>query len=347
AGVPDDGKRDIPDVSFFTAGDLGAFYVICQADLTGAGSCDLNAPYQDFLPTVGGTSIAAPEFAGVMALVDQKTDSRQGNANYVLYKLAAQQDPANCGSNGNPAPDCIFNDIVQGTNRVPCVSGSPACGTDNPSLPIGILNGYDAGVGYDLTTGLGSINVTNLVQGWPSVTFAATRTNLTVLPSSLTHGQSANIRITVTSNQGVPSGQVSLVTSDNQAVAVFMLGSGGVVSATTNALPGGVYKVFARYGGDGTFAQSESRGFLVVVGAEQSKTAPGVVTFDPNTGAIVSENAQVVAFGSPYILDIDVTNKSRVTCVDFNTQQQHYACPTGSVTLTDHKELLDGGLFAL
>lgn len=76
----------------------GAFYLFCEADLSIAcSSAALNPPY----PNIGyffGTSAASPYFAGIMALLDQKAGSRQGNANYVLYKLAAEQSPANCDS---------------------------------------------------------------------------------------------------------------------------------------------------------------------------------------------------------------------------------------------------------
>ena len=71
---------------FASDGFLGNFYIVCDSDLTG-GTCNLNA-FAGF----GGTSIASPAFAGIMALVNQQMQSRQGNANYVFYKLAAQQN---------------------------------------------------------------------------------------------------------------------------------------------------------------------------------------------------------------------------------------------------------------
>jgi len=74
-----------PDVSLFAAAGLaGSFYLICQGDQTPI-ACDPNNPTSDFLP-IGGTSASSPAFAGIMALVNQQTGSRQGNANYVLYK---------------------------------------------------------------------------------------------------------------------------------------------------------------------------------------------------------------------------------------------------------------------
>jgi hypothetical protein len=346
-GVPADGKRDLPDVSFFTAGDLGVFYIICQADYTGPGGCNLNSPYQDFLATVGGTSIAAPEFSGVMALINQKADSRQGNANYVLYRLAAQQDPAACNSSAGPAPDCIFNDVTQGSNRVTCVAGSPDCSTNGQPLSIGILGGYDAGVGYDLATGLGSMNVANLVHAWKTVAFGHTNTFLSVAPTVLRHGESVKVKIAVAAETGTPTGSASLITSDNLAVGAFPLDGYGIAYATTNALPGGTYSVYALYSGDGSFGPSESAGVRVKVAPESSRTIPGIVTFDASTGAITSTHAGSFAFGSFYILAVDVTNSSGLTCVDFSTKRARSPCPTGRVTLSDNGEPLNGGSFAL
>jgi subtilase family serine protease len=92
AGVPTDGKRDIPDISLFASdGFNGSFYVMCSQVLT-IELCDPNSPSTNIVG-VGGTSASAPSFAGIMALVLQKTNSRQGNPNYTLYKLAASSLP--------------------------------------------------------------------------------------------------------------------------------------------------------------------------------------------------------------------------------------------------------------
>src|SRR5205807_3253340 len=91
-GVPLDGQRDVPDVSLFASdGFVGDFYAICESDVA-LGPCTTN-----FLG-VGGTSASAPAFAGIMAMVNQKTQSRQGNANVALYKLAAKQSASSCNS---------------------------------------------------------------------------------------------------------------------------------------------------------------------------------------------------------------------------------------------------------
>ncbi len=207
-GVPNDGVRDIPDVALFAAdGFSGSLYIVCDAnadpDKSGA-PCDLNSPYAHFVAT-GGNSLSNQAFGGIMALVDQKAGSRQGNANPVLYALAAQQSAANCNTS-HPLNTCVFNDVTQGTNAMPCVTGSPNCVTSTPGDAYGVLSGYTASPAYDLTTGLGSVNVFNLVNaaGWSAPSnapdFSLSSTSSVVnIPSGATSG---TIPLTITSLNG-------------------------------------------------------------------------------------------------------------------------------------------------
>ena len=116
-GVPNDGTRDLPDISLFSAdGDIsGNFYIVCEADavMNTATGCDTASPlpFNDFV-AIGGTSAAAPTFAGIMSLVNQKTGARQGNANYTLYPLQATAG--------------VFNDVTVGNNS--CTMRSSHCG---------------------------------------------------------------------------------------------------------------------------------------------------------------------------------------------------------------------------
>jgi len=240
-GVPNDGKRDIPDVSLFASnGFSGSFYIFCESDQTN-GTCNLNSPYTDFLG-VGGTSVSSPAFAGIMALVNQKTGSRQGNANYVLYKLAAQQPTA-------------FHDVTVGTIAMPCATGSPNCVTNTGGDAYGVLSGYSATTGYDLATGLGSVNANNLVNKWHSVSLLALTTTLSNLnPTTITHGEAVNFTVSVApkSGSGTPTGQIALEggpNSGNSGIAAFNL-TNGSVSSSTEMLPGGTYSVTAHYPGD-------------------------------------------------------------------------------------------------
>jgi subtilase family serine protease len=86
-----------------------------------------------------GTSLSAPSFAGLVALAVARQGVRQGNINPALYELAAQQ------RNGGPS---IFHDVATGGNSVNGVTG------------------FSAAAGYDLVTGLGSVDGSLMVNEW-------------------------------------------------------------------------------------------------------------------------------------------------------------------------------------
>jgi len=356
-GVPSDGARDIPDLSLFAGdGASASFYVLCQMDANetfiGASStsCDLNSPYLDF-QGVGGTSVSAQAFAGIMALVNQ-VHGRQGNANYVLYPLAAQGGNT-CVSSATAVSNssCIFYDITTGTNSVICEGGSPNCNnTNNGSGEYGIMvsgnpasAAYPAGSGYDLATGLGSVNAMNLVNQWtsnfkPSTTTLSLSTSPATNPITLTHGQPINYAINVTSGSGTPAGDVSLIAqtgssaSNVTAIGPFTL-SAGSVSGSTNMLPGGSYDVTAHYPGNGTEGASDSTpGIPVTVTKESSSTQVRLVALSATAPPVY--NLTTVPYGSPYYLRMDVTNSSGQPCASPTTGLLSYPCPSGTLTVT-------------
>jgi hypothetical protein len=379
-GVPSDGVRDVPDLSLFSGNGFNAsFYVICQSDANpteeGAStSCDLNSPYLDF-QGVGGTSGSAQVFAGIMALVNQ-AHGRQGNANYVLYPLAAQGgNTCVSGAAAVSNTSCIFYDVTTGTNSVICQGGSPSCSnTNTASGQYGIMvsgspasAAYPASSGYDLATGLGSVNVANLVNKWtssfaPSTTTLALSTNPVTNPITLTHGQPINFTINVTSGSGTPAGDVSLIaqtggsSSNVTGIGPFTL-SGGSVSNSTNMLPGGTYNVTAHYPGNGTFAASDSSpGIQVTVGKESSLTQIQLVTLSA-TGSQPPEvspalrltpihpatlsatappgySATTTPYGSSYFLRMNVTNSSGQPCASATTGLISYPCPSGALSVS-------------
>lgn len=272
-GVPNDGARDVPDISLFAADGMNSSsYVAYEADLYGG------------MVGVGGTSASAPAFAGIMAMVNQKMQSRQGNPNYVLYALAAQPG-ASCDSTGTIGSSCIFHDVTVGTIAMPCTTGSPDCVTNTATDSYGVLSGYSTNAGYDLATGLGSVNVANLVNNWNTVSFQPTSSTLSINPTTnLTHGSPVNVSIAVTptSGTGTPSGMATLMTSGGVPAGTFSL-TDGMASGTTGTLPGGSYTVTAHYAGDGTFAASDSSpGIPVTVTAEPSTTTLAAFTLDQN-----------------------------------------------------------------
>lgn len=87
-GIPNDGVRDLPDVSLFAANGIwGHFYVVCYSDPTNGGVPCVGPPFN--WGGAGGTSFSSPIMAGIQALVNQKMGAAQGNPNPVYYKLAA------------------------------------------------------------------------------------------------------------------------------------------------------------------------------------------------------------------------------------------------------------------
>jgi len=269
-----DTTRDLPDISLF-AGDgtmAASFYVVCEADFPGLNGAACNLSTGAFVD-VGGTSVSTQAFAGIMALVVEKhANSRQGNANTVLYALAKTQTTSglNCDTNAPPNGQCVFNDITTGTIAMPCSTGTADCTTVAAALQpsprrvrwpqittlvtllcilcvaalvigfrggsrrwvtslalltviglaanssgcgggsggggggggggtpaIGVQTGYNAGVGYDLATGIGSVNAFNLVNaaGWAAVP-AAPNFKPPIVPNPLAQIQDRNWQAT-------------------------------------------------------------------------------------------------------------------------------------------------------
>jgi subtilase family serine protease len=146
-GVPNDGVRDVPDISF-TASAAHDGYIICT-DL----DCESSFP-----PNLieGGTSASTPVFAGIVTLLNKYLSVQGilpspglGNINPTLYGLAQV-----------PFSPPIFHDVTSGSNQVPCQAGTTDC-------PNGGVIGYLAGPGYDLVTGWGSVDAGFLVGTWP------------------------------------------------------------------------------------------------------------------------------------------------------------------------------------
>jgi len=318
-GIPNDGFRDTPDISFNASGaicesntgptctsvNLIFGYLLCQG-----GSCSGAQPK---VFRISGTSAPTPSFAGVMSLVDQKTGSRQGNANVVLYHLAASETFSQCNGStlepgAPPANTCVFNDVTVGNNSVPKQGG-------------GETSGFSAGTGYDLATGLGSANVANLVNGWAAFSRTATTTTLTIAPASSMHGTTVTANGTVTGNGGTPTGDVSFVAAGTTlpSVAGQTLSGGNFNGTQISDLPGGgPYNVVAKYAGDAVFAPSTSTPFSVTVTPEGSTTT--ISAINGNTG---NPLAASVPSGTLIFLRVDVAGNSG------------QGIPTGNVTLTD------------
>ena len=206
-GVPNDAARDVPDVSLSASPNHDGFLICSQSFFAGktpaVTSCTAGFRASDgmSLAAVGGTSVGAPAFAGIVALLNQKTGSHGlGNINPTLYSLAASTPGA-------------FHDITTGNNIVPCTQGTTGCPTAAP-----FQYGFSAGTGYDLVTGLGSVDVTNLATAWAGLTPTPDFSVAGLSATASAPGQQATSQITVTSIAGF-SGTVDLTCQPSSASA--------------------------------------------------------------------------------------------------------------------------------
>ena len=316
-GVPDDNVRDIPDVSLFASSGINlSAYPIC----VNTGDCVATSGAQPNVFLVGGTSASAPAMAGIMALINQKY-GRQGQADFALYALARQQPT-------------VFHDITLGSNNVECESGTPNCSLDTNGDGFYTLQEYPATVGYDLASGLGSIDANLLVTNWGKISFLPTSTTLSLSPATVVHGTPVTVNATVaaTSGSGVPSGDIDIATTDtlplHQTSAIPL--ASGTADALVNYFPGGTYQVTAQYAGDGMYATSTSSPVSLTVTPEPSAVAPVVnylyIDYTTNIEHIgIVTNGQQLPFSSQWTFEADPTG------VNSHTP----GLATGTVTFTD------------
>jgi trimeric autotransporter adhesin len=330
------GARMIPDVAFLAAdGYYGALWVLCS-DPVSDGSTDsytdcannngvFVASDTNYFEGVGGTSAAAPAFAGMLALVAQAVGSSSDN-----YRLG-QIDPELYGLAANSTTYAsVFHDVTVGNNSVVCLSGSPNCGTN------GFMQGYNAGTKYDLASGLGSVDVSALVKNWGNLKFGATTTTLNIGGSTAaytgTHGAMLTFNVGVTpttatgnaaiiDNADETSGGTGQGLQSNGQIAVAL--SGGAGSVQYNGLPGGQYTVKARYGGDSANAASTSTGISVNISAETSTTVLQVDAYNAQTETQLG-SLTGIPYGSLVLLDAQIEGAAEGD----NTQ----GSATGSVT---------------
>ena len=274
--TPADGQRDVPDIAL-NASDAHDPYLVCSQ-----GSCvdGFRESVGGNLNPFGGTSVSAQVFAGILGILNQATNSKGlGNVNMELYALAASSPAA-------------FHDITTGNNMVPCTSGSVDCPAGTTEI------GYSAKAGYDLATGLGSLDVASLAKAWPGFVGASATTVVT--SSSLTAALGANVTFTATVTAGLangpaPTGTVQFVIDGSNVGSAVAIAS-GTATYSTSTLSLGAHTVLAIYSGDGNYSTSTSAAItetiasgFTVSGAAVTISAPGgsgtsTITVVPGTG---------------------------------------------------------------
>jgi len=291
------GARFSPDVSSLASANFPG-YIFCTelSELGDAGtgsSCApggatgitnalalTNASGSPTPPIIGGTSVSAPVFAGILALINQylvtngfQSAAGLGNANPDLYHVATY----------NPVG---FHQVTTGDNMVYCQPGSPAaqpaalrCPAAIPPATEGVF-GYQASnadsvTGYNLVTGLGSVKASSLATAWGELLTAST-TSLSPSATQIIPGGSETFTITVTPSTA--SGVVSLYDNGSTTALGTATVSGGTGTFTTTALQSvGPHSIIGKY--IGTNAASTSAPVIITV------TAPTFNLSTPTTPA--------------------------------------------------------------
>jgi subtilase family serine protease len=292
-GVPNDGMRDVPDISFSASPDHDGYLMYSGGSLM----------------VVGGTSVPAPMFAGAVGLLNQYllnngkiSKAGLGNINPTLYHIWQT-------SSG------VFHDITSGNNIVPCTVGTTNCTT-------GSL-GYSTTPGYDQVTGIGSADLNQLFGNWTGVVSSiGTTTVLTANPASVTQGASTQLTATVRPSSGtaLPTGTVSFASGAKTLGTAALVASGsaatGSLTVSSSNLALGNNTVTATYAGNTSFGGS---------------SASAVVTVTATTGnsvivPSVSPNPVIKFSGSwTFTITLKDTSATPTTLTNFTVNGVSYA----------------------
>jgi len=291
-GIPSGNYRLVPDISLDSSPD-NAGYLYCSSDSTATGitgSCSdgFRDSSDEYLTVAGGTSFAAPIFAGMLALINQKENSTgQGLINSTLYTLAAN----------STTYASAFHDITSGSNE--CTAGSSYCSSAGESE-------YPATTGYDEASGLGSVDLYNLLSAWPSSSASsleATTTSLSAASSTPSSGASDVITITVASESSsvttTPTGTLTIAVDGTTETSSLALSS-GKATYTFSSTTSGAHVITAKYSGDSAFAASS--GVITVNVGSSGTSSSGTFTLSA-TNVTVSQGASGTS-------TITVTSKS-------------------------------------
>jgi len=270
--------RYVPDVSLLASPNYPS-YIFCtqlsELGDTGSGSScapggttgivnALNIPFPG-TSVIGGTSASAQVFGGMVVLLNQymvkngvQSAPGLGNINPNLYQIAIANPTAFHQVTASDYPA-----LNPGSNQVYCSAGTPSGQPVALQCPAAVapategLFGYlsanaDATTGYNLVTGLGSVDLNELATVWES---SKTKPSITVtaLPTHITQGASVTLTATVSPSltTGEATGLVSFFNNGSAtALGTGTLNGSGVATLATTSLPAGADSITASYAGD-------------------------------------------------------------------------------------------------
>jgi subtilase family serine protease len=337
-GVPADGMRDIPDVSLMGAsGSDNAAWLVCDDESAGTGTanCATQSSGSFYFSAFGGTSTSAPAFAGILALVQQSVQSktgctgtscRLGQAAQTLYELY----------NGSYT-NSIFHDTTVGNISVACKSGTTNCALNSAGYYF--ESGYNTTTGYDLATGLGSVDVTKLLTYWSTSTGSNTATiSVTVNTAQpVTTVEIVSVTVAVSGSHGTPTGTVTLAGGGYSSSSAALSSGSYTFSIPAGSLAIGTDTLTATYSGDSTYAATTNNSTSVTVAG-----MPATVTANPSASSI-SSNQTLTVTGT--VSGSSGTPTGTVTLTGGGYTSSATALSSGSYSITIPANSLSAGSF--
>jgi hypothetical protein len=280
-GIPSSpSTRLLPDISL-AASPNNPGYLYCSSDFNGTGitgSCSngFRDSTNTNLTVAGGTSFTVPIFAGMVAMINQATNSTgQGVVNPNLYALAT--NPGTYAS--------AFHDVTTGNNA--CLAGTGYCTSAAANTSL-----YAATPGYDEASGLGSLDFNNLLTAWKAAAFPgsspllASTTTLTAATTGPASGAADAITITVasgsTASSIAPTGAVTVLIDGTPASSSPTL-SGGVATYSFSSSIDGQHVIRVTYSGDSVYAASTNT-LVLNVGASFSLSGTNITASSAGSG---------------------------------------------------------------
>jgi hypothetical protein len=252
--TPADGVRDVPDISF-SASNANDAYIVCapqsevvQGSTVTTSTCatSVSDALTQFNPpsAFGGTSASTPVAAGMAVLLNQYLGGPVGLVNNQLYTVLYKNHAS------------VFHDVLGGTsttgtgdtsdNIEECTDGQPSFEPSALQCSSGTI-GTAAGTGYDMVTGLGSLDINAFIVAWGS---SRATTTTTISPSATAVNQGSSVTFTADVTPTTATGTVGFYNNGSTTALGTGTISSGVATFTTTALPAGIDSVTATYSGD-------------------------------------------------------------------------------------------------
>ncbi|WP_263370292.1 protease pro-enzyme activation domain-containing protein [Granulicella cerasi] len=282
--------RMTPDVSFTSAGHDGYLGCVAYAYPT-YNICNASQGTYYYL-IFSGTSAAAPSMAAISALLNTKMGSAQGLLNPMLYTVANGSYASTAVHDVTPTTSgvgssCTVNTVSNCNNSTPSSSGLTVSATS------GVV-GYAVTTGYDMATGIGSLDVANFLTAAVATQTISTTLKVTAAPTSVALGSSTTVTATLTpssTNSTAATGTVTFSATPSGSTTATTIGTASISSNAAKLVwtptAAGTYTVTATYAGDSNYSTStDSTGTQVVVANAFTITA--AATSLPASGTLVS-----------------------------------------------------------